>query len=77
MATKGSATSVAAKRPDHLQSEGKRWPPKGKQQVLQKTDQITYTLRQEMATKGSAAGFTAKRPDHLQSEGKRGPPKGQ
>jgi hypothetical protein len=45
MATKGSAAGFAAKRPDHLQAEGRRWPPKGQQQVLQQKDQITYRLR--------------------------------
>ena len=45
MATKGSATGFAAKRPDHLHSEGRRWPPNGQQQVFQQKDQITYTLR--------------------------------
>ena len=45
MATKGSAAGFAAKRPDHLLPEGRRWPPKGQQQVLQQTDQITYSLR--------------------------------
>ena len=45
MAIKGSAAGFAANRPDHLQSEGRRWPPKGQQQVLQQTDQITYSLR--------------------------------
>ena len=45
MATKGSAAGFAAKRPDHLHTEGRRWPPKGQQQVLQHRDQITYSLR--------------------------------
>src|SRR6202020_1200048 len=45
MATKGSAAGFAAKRPDHLHAEGRRWPPKGQQQVLQQRDQITYSLR--------------------------------
>src|SRR6202044_3997517 len=76
MATKGSAAGFAAKRPDHLLPEGRRWPPKGQWQVLQQRDQITYFLR-EMATKRSAAGFAAKRPDHLLPEGRRWPPKGQ
>ena len=35
MATDGSAACFAAKRPDHLHTEGRRWPPKGKKQVLQ------------------------------------------
>src|SRR6202044_2983741 len=77
MATKGSTAGFAAKRPDHLLPEDRRWPPKGQQQVLQQRDQITYSLGQEMATKGSAAGFAAKRPDHLQPEGRRWPPRGQ
>ena len=45
MATKGSAACFAAKRPDHLHSEGRRWPPKGQQQILQQRDQITYPLK--------------------------------
>jgi hypothetical protein len=45
MATKGSAAGFAANRPDHLLPEGRRWPPKGQQQVLQQTDQITYNLK--------------------------------
>src|ERR1700691_2786771 len=45
MATKGSAAGFAAKRPGHLLSEGRRWPPKGQQQVLQQKDYITYFLR--------------------------------
>ena len=45
MATKGSAAGFAAMRPDHLLPEGRRWPPKGQQQVLQQKEQITYILR--------------------------------
>ena len=45
MATKGSAAGFAASRSDHVQPEDRRWPPKGQQQVLQQTDQITYSLR--------------------------------
>ena len=45
MATKGSAAGFAANRPDHLQPEDRRWPPKGQQQVLKQTDQITYSLK--------------------------------
>ena len=45
MATKGSTAGFAAKRPDHLLPEDRRWPPKGQQQVLQQRDQITYALR--------------------------------
>jgi hypothetical protein len=45
MATKVSEAGFSANRPDHLLSEGRRWPPKGQQQVLQQTDQITYNLR--------------------------------
>ena len=45
MATKGSAAGFAAKRPDHLHAEGRRWPPKGQQLVSQQKDQITYILR--------------------------------
>ena len=77
MATKGSAAGFAAKRPDHLHSEGRRWPPKGQQQVLQQRDQITYQLRVGDGPKGSAAGLVAERPDHLLSVGRRWPPKGQ
>ena len=44
MATKGSA-GFTAKRPDHLQAEGGRWPPKGQQHVFQQKDQIIYRLR--------------------------------
>ena len=74
MATKGLAEGFASKRPDHLPTEGRKWPPKGQQKVLLERDQITYQLR---ATKGSAEGFAAKRPDHLPTEGRRWPPKGQ
>src|ERR1700733_6727200 len=77
MATKGSAAGFAAKRPDHLPTESRRWPPKGQQQVLQQKDQITYFLRAGDGTKGSAAGFAIKRLNHLQTEGKRWSPKGQ
>ena len=77
MTTKGSTTVFAAKGPDHLLPEGKKWPPKGQQQVFQKRDQITYKLRVGDANKGSIAGFAAKRPDHLLPEGRRWPPKGQ
>ena len=77
MATKGSAAGFAAKRPDHLQTEGRRWPPKGQQKVLLQKDQITYSLRARDGTKGSADGFAAKRPDHLLPEGRKWPPKGQ
>jgi hypothetical protein len=45
MATKGLVAGIAAKRPDHLHAEGRRWPLKGQQQILQQRDQITYTLR--------------------------------
>ena len=45
MAIKGSAAGFAAKRPDHLRSKGRIWPPKGQQQVLQQKDLITYSLR--------------------------------
>ena len=45
MATKGSAACFAANRLDHLLPEGRRWPPKGQQHVLQQTDLITYFLR--------------------------------
>ena len=45
MGIKGSAVGFATKRPDHSHPEGRRWPPKGQQQVLQQRDQITYILR--------------------------------
>ena len=45
MASKGSAAGFAAKRPDHLLPEGRRWPPKGQQEILQQRGQITYILR--------------------------------
>src|ERR1700691_3425165 len=45
MATKGSAAGFSAKIPDHLPAKGRRWPPKGQQQVLQQRNQITYILR--------------------------------
>jgi hypothetical protein len=45
MAAKRSAAGFAAKGPDHLHTESRRWPPKGQQQVLQQRDQITYTLK--------------------------------
>ena len=45
MAIKGSAAGFAAKRPDHLPTEGRRWPTKGQKQALQQRDQITYSLR--------------------------------
>src|ERR1700678_934568 len=45
MTTKGPAAGFATKRPDHPLPEGRRWPPKGQQQVLQQRDQITYNLR--------------------------------
>ena len=45
MATRGSAASFSAIRPDHLHTEGRTWPPKSQQQVLQQRDHITYFLR--------------------------------
>ena len=45
MATKWSAAGFAAKRPDHLHTEGRRWPPTNQKQVLPQRDQITYSLR--------------------------------
>ena len=70
MATKGLATGFAAKRPDPLHTEGRRWPPKGQHQVLEPRDQITYFLRAD-GHKGSA-GFVEKRPHHLHSESRDG-----
>ena len=45
MTIKVSTAGFAAKRSDDLLPEGRRWPPKGQQQVLQQRDQITYILR--------------------------------
>ena len=77
MATKWSASGFAAKRPDALLPEGRRWPPKGQQQVLQQRDQITYFLMAGDGHQGSAAGFATKQPDHLHTEGRKWPSKGQ
>ena len=77
MATKGSAAGFAANRPDHLQTGDRRWPPKGQQQVLQQTDQITYSLRAGDGHQIISSKFCSKRPDHLLPEGRRWPPKGQ
>ena len=74
---KGSAAGFVAKRPDHLHPEGRRWPPKGQQQVFQQRDQITYTLRAGNGHQRSASGLAAKRPDYLLPEGRRLPSKGQ
>ena len=71
MATKGSAAGFEAKRPDHLLPEGRRWPPKGQQEDLQKNDQITYILRAGDGPKESAAGFSVKRPNYLHPEDRR------
>ena len=70
MATKGSAAGFAAKRPDHLQTKGRRWPPNGQQQVLLDRDQIPYLLRAGDDHQRSAASFVAKRPNYLLSEGR-------
>jgi hypothetical protein len=67
MASKGSAAGFAAKRPDHLLPEGRRWPPKGQQQVLQQRDQITYILRAGDGHQWVSSSFATKRPDHLLS----------
>jgi hypothetical protein len=72
MVTKRSAADFETKRPNHLPTEGMRWPSKGQQQILQQRDQITYILRAEIATHGSAACFVVMRPDHLQAEGRDG-----
>ena len=60
MYTKGSAIYFAAKSPDHLLSEGRRWPPKGQQQVLQQRDQITYFLRAGDGHQGVSSKFCSK-----------------
>ena len=57
MATKGSAAGFAAKRPDHLHTEGRRWPPKGQQQVLQQRDLITYFLDRKWPQNGQQQIF--------------------
>ena len=75
MVTKVSASELGEKRPDHLLSDGKRWPPKGQQQVCSKETRSLTAWWQEMVTKGSAAGFVVKRPDHLQTDRRRWPPK--
>jgi hypothetical protein len=67
MATKGLAAGFAAKRPDYLQSEGKRWPPKGQQQVLQQRDQITYILRAEDGHQRVSSKFCRKKTKSLTS----------
>ena len=69
MAAKGSAAGFTEKRPDHLQSEGRRGPSKGQQRVLQQRDQITYILRAGDGHQRSPAGFALKRLDGLHSEG--------
>ena len=79
MAIKGSVASFAAKRPDHLLPESRRWPPRVRAGFAAKKDQITYFLR---AVDGhprvsAAVCFAPKRPDYLQTEGRRWPPKGQ
>ena len=76
MATKGSGAGFAAKRPDHLLSDGRRWPPKGQQQVLQQRAQITYSLSAGYGNQRVSSRFVVKRPDHLLTEGRRWPPKG-
>ena len=45
MGTNGSVAGFAANRPDHLHPERRRLAPKGQQQDLQQTYQITYQLR--------------------------------
>ena len=77
MATKGSAAGFAAKKPDHLHPEGRRWPPKGQQQVGQQRDQITYNLRVGDDHQRVSRSLATKRQDHLHPEGRRWPPKGQ
>ena len=46
MAIKRSVASFATKRPDHLLSEDRRWPPKSEEQVWQQREQITYFLKE-------------------------------
>jgi hypothetical protein len=77
MVTKGSAAGFAAKRPNHLHTKGRRWPPKGQQHVLQQRDQATYRLRAEDGHQRVSSRFAAKRPNHLHTKGRRWPPKGQ
>ena len=78
MATKGLVAGFAEKRPAHLLSEYKRWPPKGQHQVFsaKRADHLQAEGRKWPRT-GSAADFAAKRLDHLLPEGRRWPPKGQ
>ena len=52
MATKGSAEGFAPKRTDHLLPEGRKWPPKGQQQVLPQRDQTTHSLGRKWPPKG-------------------------
>ena len=67
MATKGSAAGFAAKRPDHLQTEGRRWPIKGQQKVSQQRDQITYNLRAEDGHQRVSSRFHSKETRSLTS----------
>ena len=60
MATKGSAPGFSAKRPDYLLPEGRRWPPKGQQEVLQQKNQITYSLRAGRGHQNVSSRFCSK-----------------
>ena len=52
MAIKRSAAGLAAKRPDHLLPEGKRWPPEGQQQVLQQRPDHLHSEGRRWPPKG-------------------------
>jgi hypothetical protein len=60
MDTKESVAGFAAKRPNHLHPEGRRWSPKNHQQVLQQIDQITYILRAEDGHQRVSSRFCSK-----------------
>ena len=53
----GSGAGVAAKRPDHLLSKGRRWPPKVSSRFCSKETRSLTLLGQEVVTKGSAVGL--------------------
>jgi hypothetical protein len=67
MAAKGSAAGFAAKRPDHLHAEDRRWPLKGQQQVLQQRDQITYNLKAGYGQQRVSSKFYSKETRSLTS----------
>ena len=70
MAIIGSTADFSVKRPDHLHTESRRWPP-NQQQVLQQRDQVTYILRAGDGHQRVSAGLAANIPDYLLSEGRR------